>query len=230
MNKNLNILHISDTHGFHSSFIYPEETIDIVIHSGDSTNIRSPYMNEREFMDFIYWYKEFPAKYKIYVAGNHDSYIFEANTFARKLMKDLGVIYLEDTGIEIEGIKFWGTPWTPRFGDWCFMKDRAKMYKVWERVPVDTNVLITHGPPMGILDITQNRDRTYDICGDKSIHNYFDKWEDMKYICFGHIHDSGYCLNYGIKEYKEIKFVNSASVEDSRFDKGLIHHGNIINI
>jgi len=123
----------------------------------------------------------------------------------------------------------YGTPWTPTFGDWCFMKNRDKMYKVWEKVPLDTNILISHGPPKGILDLTENRDYTLEQVGDKAILKYLEKWKDLKYVLFGHIHNRGNITNTGIRELDGIKFINSSGVEDGRFDKGIIYNGTTFN-
>ena len=68
------------------------------------------------------------------------------------------IIIFEDELVELDGIRFYGSPWTPAFNDWAFNKSRAKIDKVWQNIPTDEHihVLITHGPPKGILDISEN--------------------------------------------------------------------------
>ena len=80
----MKILHISDTHGFHNLLTIPKD-IDMVIHSGDSTNYKDLYKNEVELQDFIYWYSRVKVKYKILIAGNHDITL-EKNLFNIKQM------------------------------------------------------------------------------------------------------------------------------------------------
>ena len=63
--------------------------------------------------------------------------------------------YLCDESLTLDGVKFYGSPWQPRFFDWAFNKDRgAPLKAIWDKIPLDTDVLITHGPPHGILDLT----------------------------------------------------------------------------
>lgn len=226
--KSFNIHHISDTHGFHTQLKIPDN-VDILIHSGDSTNQKNPFLNWNEFINFVKWYSSIPVKYKILISGNHDSSLESLKKDAKELLKDNGIIYLEDELIKIKEIMIYGTPWTPTFEDWCFMKNRDKMYKVWEKVPLDTNILISHGPPKGILDLTENRDYTLEQVGDKAILKYLEKWKDLKYVLFGHIHNRGNITNTGIRELDGIKFINSSGVEDGRFDKGIIYNGTTFN-
>ncbi len=96
-------------------------------------------------------------------------------------------------------------------------------------MPLDTNILISHGPPKGILDLTENRDYTLEQVGDKAILKYLEKWKDLKYVLFGHIHNRGNITNTGIRELDGIKFINSSGVEDGRFDKGIIYNGTTFN-
>jgi Icc-related predicted phosphoesterase len=85
------------------------------------------------------------------IAGNHD-WVFVRNKGARKALKN--ITYLEDEQIELDGIKFYGSPHQPEFFDWAFNLPRKgpELLKYWNQIPQDTDVLITHGPPYGILD------------------------------------------------------------------------------
>jgi 3',5'-cyclic AMP phosphodiesterase CpdA len=164
----MNIVHISDTHGFHRKVKVPFG--DVLIHSGDISNRGERYQVE----DFIDWLVNQPHKYKIFIAGNHDICFDEHHPLnENKLEKHLmgkhyspskpawlnnlldnlpdNVFYLENDGCEIEGVKFWGSPVTPWFGGdfWVFNKHRGHDIKqVWEQIPMDTHVVITHGPVM----------------------------------------------------------------------------------
>jgi predicted phosphodiesterase len=227
--KKLKIHHISDTHGFHNELVIPKD-IDVICHTGDATNYRNSHMNLNEFLNFVEWYKNINCKYKIYVAGNHDSFIFEHKKEAERIMKEVGIIYLNKSEVIIEGIKFWGEPITPLFGEWCFMADRSKMHKHWDMVPNDVNILLNHGPAYGILDVLIDKNNTFDLCGDKTLRKYLEinKWKDLKAMCHGHIHCNGLLNPAGTFNYKNIIISNAAAVEDGNFNKGIAHHGNTL--
>ena len=141
------IIAISDTHLQHD-FKVPDG--DILIHAGDATFIG----DMDEIVRFNRWFSELPHKYKVFVPGNHDK-MFESNEgFARSLI-DNDVHVLINESIVIEGIKIYGSPWTPQFYDWAFMYRRGAPAKAcWDLIPEDTDILVTHGPPHGILDET----------------------------------------------------------------------------
>lgn len=229
-NKKLRLWHISDTHGLAHLLTIPED-IDIVIHSGDSTNWKDEYKNHPEFENFIYWYSRLPIKYKIYVAGNHDSAI-ERNIFdCKSLFKLNNIIYLENSVTEIEGIKIFGTPYTPTFGNWCFMKNRAKMHeKVWEHCPEDSDIVICHGPPKGILDLSYSPSNQLEYCGDGAFKKKMLKIQP-KLCLFGHIHNCEDIINAGwtkLSTYSTI-FSNGSVVTDGKFGQ-LSSNGNIFEI
>lgn len=230
----MTILHISDTHGFHNQF--PASTwegIDVVVHSGDCSNYRDPYRNEPEVRDFIEWYKNVPVKHKIYVAGNHDSSI-ERRMVTPGDFAAAGIIYLENEATTIDGIKFYGSPVTPTFGDWSFMKARDKTHPVWEAIPDDTDVLIVHGPPKGVRDLSFDREGNLEMCGDRSLMKRCWKLKDtLKACCFGHIHNMDDVeTNQGISHYSYTKtvFSNAACVYDGKFKLGLTSFGNVLEV
>jgi Icc-related predicted phosphoesterase len=221
--------HISDTHGYHDLLNVPYD-IDMIIHSGDCSNPRDPYNNEPEVRDFIDWFKMIPVKYKIYVAGNHDTSI-EKKLVTKKDFEDAGVIYLENESVTIEGINFFGSPHTPQFGQWAFMKDRVKLERFWRMaIPEDTDVVITHGPPRGVLDKSYNRNHNMESCGDKSLLNRVLEVEPA-YVLFGHIHNCDDIINAGMQKLSicDTFFSNGSVVTDGKFGK-LTSNGNIIEI
>lgn len=225
----MNIWHISDTHTYHELLTIPEG-IDMVIFSGDCSNPRDPYANEPEVRAFIDWYSNLYVKYKIFVAGNHDSSI-EKGLVTKKDFEDKGIVYLENEGVEIEGLKIWGSPVTPTFGNWCFMKAREKINRVWEHIPEDTDILIIHGPPKGILDHSYNREGKYERCGCNALRKQVLNRIKPQLMCFGHIHNFEDIINQGtlkLTNYSTI-FSNGSVVEDNRFGK-LSSNGNIIEL
>lgn len=142
----LKIVAISDTHTFENAIAVPDG--DVLIHAGDAT-IEGSY---REVSRFADWLHAQPHRHKIFVAGNHD-WLFEREPeIARSLL--VGVAYyLQDELIEIEGVKFYGSPWQPEFCNWAFNLPRGEALAAkWAMIPNDVDVLITHGPPWGILD------------------------------------------------------------------------------
>lgn len=229
----MKILHISDTHNFHEMFSMERfDGIDVVVHSGDCSNYRDPYRNEPEVRAFLAWYAAVPVKNKIFIAGNHDTSI-ERGMIKKSDFKEWGIIYLENEEVVIDGVKFWGSPHTPTFGDWAFMKSREKISRVWDEIPEDTNVLIVHGPPKGVRDLSFDRYGNLEFCGCGALAKKCYKLKDnLKLVCFGHIHDMDGVDNQGISYYSKTPtvFSNAACVHDGRFDKGLTSFGNILTI
>jgi Icc-related predicted phosphoesterase len=200
------IIFISDTHTHHNSLTtYLEKILDehpeaILVHCGD-ISYRGTLT---EIQLFSTWFSKIPASKKIMIAGNHD-FLFENNrTLAKKILSDLcpEANYLEDSGVEIDGIKFWGSPVTPRFYDWAFNRD-SDIKNHWDLIPSDTEVLITHGPPKGILDLTNSglnvgcphlREKILDL-------------KKLKIHAFGHIHEAS-----GVLEVDGTTYVNASAL------------------
>lgn len=178
---------ISDTHGEHENLIIPET--DILISCGDVA------YSQDKLKLFLRWFASLDAKYKIFVAGNHEGFvekIGKEKMIALCAEFDSRIIYLEDESTVIEGIKFYGTPWTPTFKDWHFMKDEEDLKEVWDLIPDDTEVLINHGPQYGVLDRIQNRSGDYIHLGSPTLSNRISQLKNLKYHLFGHIHpDTG---------------------------------------
>ena len=126
---------LSDTHAQHLD--EPQDQVDLLIHCGDATNYRAEFPNEKEWWYFWEWWKGYPSEYKVYVPGNHDSFL--DSPAGRKFIKEVnketsltGMSILVNSTIEIEGIKIFGSPYTPTFGSWCFMRSRDKIGKNWK--------------------------------------------------------------------------------------------------
>jgi Icc-related predicted phosphoesterase len=225
----MKIWHISDTHTYHDLLIIPKG-IDLVIHSGDCSNPRDPYNNEPEVREFIDWYKELPIKNKIYVAGNHDTSI-EKRLVIKKDFEDNGIIYLENEYVTIDGIKIFGSPHTPQFCNWAFMKERVKLERFWKlAIHEPCDIIVVHGPPKGCLDKSYDRNNNMESCGDKSLLNLV---LDMQpaYMLFGHIHNCKDIINAGMLKLSgyDTWFSNGSVVTDGKFGK-LTSNGNILEI
>jgi len=145
------IVAISDTHGLHHRITDCLPLLlaaDVIIHAGDCLR----HGSRDDLAEFLRWYSAMPYPHKILVAGNHD-WAFERHPEeARDMCLRAGVIYLQDQQVRINGFNFYGSPWTPMFYNWAFMLDRGFLWTKWAKIPTDTDVLITHGPPRSILD------------------------------------------------------------------------------
>jgi predicted phosphodiesterase len=135
----MKIVCLSDTHNCNEEIAVPEG--DILIHAGDATINGT----EQEIENFLFWYSALPHPYKIFVAGNHD-WLFETdNQVARLLTARYGIIYLQDSSAEIEGLQIYGSPWQPRFFNWAFNLNRGEeLAEKWDLIPRETQILITH--------------------------------------------------------------------------------------
>jgi len=196
----MKILLLSDTHGKHSQ-IEDLPQADILIHSGDL----SGRGREHEINDFMDWFISLDYQYKVFIAGNHDFY-YEGVTQDRiqKMLPD-NTFYLRDSGITIEGIRIWGSPVTPTFFNWAFNKDRGdKINEHWKMIPQDTDILITHGPPYGILDRTSAGLNV----GCEALLSVV-KTIKPKYHLFGHIHEA-----YGIYDTPNTTYINGSILNE----------------
>lgn len=223
------IWHISDTHTYHELLTVPEN-IDIVIFSGDCSNPRDPYNNEPEVRNFIQWFKSLPIKHKIFVAGNHDSSI-EKGLIKKTDFSGYNIHYLENDYIDIEGIKIFGSPFTPTFGNWSFMKSRDKLDKLWSKVDSDVDIFIVHGPPKTILDLSYSQDHKLKYCGCNALKKHILNRIKPKLCLFGHIHNNKDIINAGVlklSNYNTI-FSNGSVVTDGKFGQ-LSSNGNILEI
>lgn len=229
MEDKLKIWHISDTHSYHSLLQVPEN-IDLVVFSGDESNCYDIYKNEPECRDFIEWFGNLPIKHKVFIGGNHSAFVALRTREFKELCKSKGIVYLENDGVEIEGFKIWGSPYSPTFGNWHFMKSRDKMWKLWENIPEDTDILITHTPPKGCLDLSYNRSHQLKFCGCSNLlKNVFRV--NPKLHLYGHIHTTEGILNAGTMKLANLGtiFSNASVVTDGKFGK-LSSNGNIFEL
>ncbi len=143
----MRLVAISDTHGVHRRVSLPAG--DVLVHSGDLT-----LNGERSVtLDFVDWFSDQPFKHKIFIAGNHDTWVESNNDTLQQYAMDRGVHYLQGSSIVLDDMTFWGSPYTPRFMDWSFMLSSAdEAICHWQNMPETVDVLITHGPPFGVLD------------------------------------------------------------------------------
>jgi Icc-related predicted phosphoesterase len=198
---------ISDTHGLHDQLDLPEA--DVLVHSGDLLN-RGKLS---ELNSASLWLQEQKKKFReiVVVAGNHD-FILQAFMTEEKehiLRKDFfpGMHYLRDSGVTIDGVNFYGSPWQPFFFNWAFNVQRGPdIKKYWDLIPVNTDVLVTHGPPKNILDMTI---RGHSRIGCEELEQAVYRVKP-KIHTFGHNHGG-----YGYKNFNGTEFFNASVVNEA---------------
>lgn len=217
----------SDTHSFHWMLPIDElEASDVVIFAGDCSNNINKYKNAEEVINFANWFDSLKVPHKIWISGNHETSIYANYVRPKEICPS--AVYLDNDEVIIEGIKIFGSPYTPTFGNWAFMKDRSKINRVWDLMPTDTDILVTHGPPKGILDLSMDRHGTLNLCGDSALLKQVLKVRP-KYHVFGHIHNCPELRNEGTLIRDNITFMNVSCVTDGKFDKGLTSFIKTIN-
>ena len=226
----MKIWHISDTHGFHNQLVIPEG-IDLVIHTGDASNYLDPYTNEPEVRKFIDWYEQISIPNKIFIPGNHDTSIERGLVRASDFISR-GIHILNHDWMDVNGIKIFGSPYTPTFGQWAFMKSRETINRVWEQIPEGMDIIAVHGPCKGILDLSRDRQNVLEFCGDGALRKHVLNRVKPKYFLSGHIHNFEEIINTGFRHLPDygITFSNAAGVTDRRFNLGLTYNGNIFEI
>jgi Icc-related predicted phosphoesterase len=224
----MKVWHISDTHG-NQSLLQVPSGVDIVVHSGDASNYLDPYRNEPEMRAFIDWFAALPIPVKVFVPGNHDTSV-DKGLVSRDLIESRGIKMLIDEEADICGLKFWGTPWTPRYGNWSYMKDRGTINRIWDHIPDSTDVLITHGPPYGVLDATYNRQNKVELTGCTALMKRVAKVQP-RLMLFGHIHSTEDIRNSGTRTVHGMSttFSNGSCCDDGKW--GVVtSNGNIIEV
>lgn len=210
----MKIVSISDTHNFHKNLELPKG--DILIHCGDFTS--QGFLHEIE--KFMNWFSSQDFKYKILIAGNHEKTLcprlnihpaYNKNTIRRcqlEVRKWPGVTYLEESFVIIDEMKIFGSPYSGKTEFSCGWGFEANE-KTWDKIPDDTDILITHGPPKGILDTVSYPHTKESISLGCS--NLLKRVNDVKpvYHLFGHIHDS-----YGEFTSEHTMFKNCANMNE----------------
>ena len=205
----MRITFISDTHTKHRNLTLPGG--DLLIHAGDLMN--SGRVIE-EVADFTNWFSnQLQYKHKVFIAGNHDRLFEDVPESVASVIKAFGrgITYLEDQSHIIDAIKLYGSPWQPEFYNWAFNLPRNghKLEEKWSMIPSDTDILITHGPPQGHLDVSGYGDKDL---GCELLRIYVDNVKPKIHV-FGHIHGS-----YGYKFDGQTHFINAAVLDERYYN------------
>ena len=203
----MRIVCISDTHERHAQVEVPPG--DILIHGGDFTMV-GRLERVKQFSDWLESVREDGGfRHVIVIAGNHDLCFDPRNfSYIPGVSTLLGnATYLDDSGCQPEGLKIWGSPISPQFLEWAFMRQPGEdIRRHWNMIPEDTDVLITHTPPLGILD--QPTPQSPGVgCAD-----LLEKVKEVrpKLHVFGHIHGG-----YGIKKIDGTVYVNASLLDEA---------------
>ncbi|XP_021349559.1 metallophosphoesterase MPPED2-like isoform X2 [Mizuhopecten yessoensis] len=216
---------LSDTHSRIENNVLKVPPGDVLIHAGDFTMLGLP----KDIDKFNKYLGTLPHKVKVVIAGNHDLTFdqdmlkneredmtfrfgvteenFEAYMIENKLadVKELmtNCVYLEDASVNIHGINVYGSPWQPAFGGWGFNLPRGQMLlDKWNMIPSDTDILVTHGPPIGHGDYCFDGQRA----GCVELLSTIQQRVKPKYHVFGHIHEG-----YGITSDGYTTYINAST-------------------
>lgn len=201
---------LSDTHcAVHEIAVPP---VDLLLHAGDWTFRGTAQEVETFFKDIA----AKGAKRTVVIAGNHDWLAQKDPERVRAIAKVFGIDYLCDESVVVDGIKIYGSPWQPEFCDWAFNlpRETTELAEKWAAIPEDTEILITHGPPLGILDMTLSRNgRPREAVGCADLMARVLTLPALKLHVFGHIHPG-----YGVYQKDGGKgpvFVNASNMDES---------------
>jgi Icc-related predicted phosphoesterase len=173
---------IADLHG-HLPAIPP---CDVLLVAGDVCPVSDHRLEfQRAWLEgpFAGWLEGVEAGAVVGIAGNHD-FLAESEPDA---MRRLPWTYLADETVVVDGLTIHGSPWVPTFRDWAFMRDDAELASVWERVPGDADVLMTHGPPYGHGDLVVDGRHA----GSETLLRRLGELDRLRLHVFGHIHEAG---------------------------------------
>jgi predicted phosphohydrolase len=190
---------LSDTHLRTDDLAVPDG--DLLLHGGDLTGIGSP----EQVASALAWLAGLPHRHKVLIAGNHDFLFENEPAQARRLLEQHpGLTYLEDSEVTVEGLRIYGSPWQPWFFDWAFNLRRGPdIAAKWERIPEGVDVLLTHGPPAGVLDRTVRGESV----GCADLRAAVARARPRVHV-FGHIHEG-----HGQVEHDGTLFVNASTCD-----------------
>jgi Icc-related predicted phosphoesterase len=199
--------------------------IEMVVHCGDESNSHKSKPNQAESRKFFDWFNSLKIPIKVFVPGNHsvaiEHKLITPNDFPN-------IHFLIHQPVVIQGIKIFGSPYTPWFFNWAYNVARPDLDAVWATIPSDIDLLVTHGPPKGILDVTRDWKSKRPIhVGSLSLTKHVTERIKPKVHAFGHIHDETGIRNFGQLEMDGVLFVNCSCCDLPGL---LINHGAVIEL
>jgi|JI9StandDraft_2_1071091.scaffolds.fasta_scaffold03007_2 Icc-related predicted phosphoesterase len=215
---------ISDTHNHHTELRIPSD-IQIVVHCGDESESGNEWFNEPEAREFFDWYSDLPIAIKVFVPGNHSTAIEKGLVSPTDYPQ---VHFLIHRSMEVHGLNFFGTPFTPKFFNWSYMRSREELDFVWQTIPDQVDILISHGPPKGFLDVTCDMHTRAPIhVGSNSLTKHVTQRIKPMIHAFGHIHDEKEIRNFGHVLDKGTNFINCSCCDVAN---QLVNHGFVVQL
>lgn len=193
---------------------------DILLIGGDVCPVRGghgitrqTYWLESEFEEWLQnIYVDGVAKHIVGIAGNHD---FAFKNWKKDDFPDLSWHYLHNSAIEIDGVMIWGSPFSPTFGGWAFMAEEVVLAEMYEKIPFDTNIVLSHGPPKYICDTSTYLGMGMSAAaGSSALTNrlHYGEFPSLRHVVFGHIHEA-----HGHEEIDHVDYWN-VSMMDSDYE------------
>ena len=214
---------ISDTHGEHEALSVPD--VDMVIHCGDESNNGNAWFNEPESREFFDWYGSLSTPNKVFVPGNHSTAI-EQGLLKPELYPEID--FLIHASATWEGLSLFGSPYTPAFHEWAYMRSRDELDAYWASIPTGLDILVTHGPPRGIRDRCHDRLTSTPLnVGCERLLFHTTQRVRPRFHAFGHIHDESGVQNFGCTTQGSTQFLNCACVN---LRGQVLHHGIVVEI
>lgn len=215
---------ISDTHNHHEQLTVPTE-VDAVIHCGDESTQRKTHWNECEARNFFEWFAGLSIGKKFFVPGNHSMAIAKGRVRPEEYPT---IQFLVHAGCQWNDLRLFGSPYTPWFFGWAYNIARSDLGSLWSQIPAGVDILITHGPPKGILDVTRDwRTKEPIHIGSKSLTRQVSERICPRIHAFGHLHDEEGIQNFGTVTQGKTQYVNCACCYH---DGQLVHHGIVLEV
>jgi Icc-related predicted phosphoesterase len=169
---------ISDTHLKHEQLVVPPS--ELLVHAGDFSRTGT----RDETLRFLDWFARFPAE-KLLIGGNWDRFAEQEPEAMQAACAERGIHWLVHQAATIAGLRVFGSPWTPRFRNMAWNADATQLEQHWQAVPEGLDLLVTHGPPKGILD----RMILGAHVGDPALRTHTLRARPRVHV-FGHIHEA----------------------------------------
>lgn len=179
---------------------------DLLLLAGDvcpMDNHNQEYQSLWMTSHFSPWLRRQPARHAVFIAGNHD-FVCQREGFGVQ-PEEFGAVYLQDSCLEIDGLRIWGTPWVPGLPQWAFHASDQESRHYFEQIPENIDLLLSHGPVAGILDDVHGQST-----GSSILASRLQRISPALFIS-GHIHERG----GEVEQIGETTFVNASRMDEN---------------